>query len=382
MHIKKSKVAACILAAALSISAFSLTAFAEDEQTTVDTATQTEASSNLGVVRLNTALMVRSGPGTDYGIVGYVYDDNVVEIEGEENGWLKIKSGNAEGYVSSVYVITDDEETLDSVGTDIVTVSTETLKVRADSNTDAEVLTLVAGTTEYTVLGEKDGWYQIATQDGYTGYISGEYAQVTETIYSYGENAEEHDERIAQEMAEAAAKAQEAAAAAPAQETETATQTETAASVTDTEAVTQTTTETAAQTTTEATYSDTTVEETTYTESYSSTGYSVVAYASQFLGNPYVWGGTSLTGGCDCSGFVMSVYANFGVSLPHSSYSLRSVGYGVSTSDMQAGDIVCYNGHVGIYAGNGQIINALNSTSGIVYTNVYYDTILAVRRIF
>lgn len=107
----------------------------------------------------------------------------------------------------------------------------------------------------------------------------------------------------------------------------------------------------------------------------------VVEYAKQFLGNPYVWGGTSLTNGCDCSGFVMKVYEAFGISLPHSSKSDRSVGRAVSFNEIQPGDIVCYDGHVGIYAGNGQIINALNRKSGIVYTNVNYDTVLAVRRV-
>ncbi len=120
--------------------------------------------------------------------------------------------------------------------------------------------------------------------------------------------------------------------------------------------------------------------------SYSSTGQSVVDYACQFVGNPYVWGGTSLTNGCDCSGFVCSVYANFGVSLPHSSSALRSVGTGVSVSSMMPGDIVCYSGHVGIYIGGGTIVNASNSkpypAGGIKYSNVYYKTILAVRRIF
>lgn len=116
--------------------------------------------------------------------------------------------------------------------------------------------------------------------------------------------------------------------------------------------------------------------------SSSGSGSAVVSYASQFVGNPYVYGGTSLTNGCDCSGFVMSVYAHFGVSLPHSSSAMRSVGYGVSVSEMQAGDIVCYEGHVGIYTGNGTIVNALNSNSGIVYTNVYYSNIICVRRIF
>ena len=115
-------------------------------------------------------------------------------------------------------------------------------------------------------------------------------------------------------------------------------------------------------------------------------GTEVVEYACQFIGNRYVWGGTSLTDGCDCSGFVMRVYEHFGISMPHSSYAQQSVGRAVSVEDMQPGDIVCYSGHVGIYAGNGQIINASNSkpypAGGIKYTNVGYRTIVAVRRIF
>ncbi|MCD8382202.1 MAG: SH3 domain-containing protein [Clostridiales bacterium] len=110
-------------------------------------------------------------------------------------------------------------------------------------------------------------------------------------------------------------------------------------------------------------------------------GEAVLAYAQQFLGNRYVWGGTSLTNGCDCSGFVMQIYAAFGVSLPHSSYAIRSYGTAVSYSDIQVGDVVCYSGHVGIYAGNGKIINALNSRKGICYTNVNFSKIITIRRL-
>ncbi len=116
--------------------------------------------------------------------------------------------------------------------------------------------------------------------------------------------------------------------------------------------------------------------------SYSSKGQQVANYACQFVGNPYVYGGTSLTNGCDCSGFVMSVYAHFGVSLPHSSSSLRSCGTHVTVSEIMPGDIVCYSGHVGIYVGGGSMVDASNPKSGIKYTNIYYRTILDVRRIF
>lgn len=111
-------------------------------------------------------------------------------------------------------------------------------------------------------------------------------------------------------------------------------------------------------------------------------GIEIVNYAKQFIGNPYVYGGTSLTRGTDCSGFVMGVYRHFGVSLPRTSYSMRSVGRAVSYSNIQIGDIVCYSGHVGIYAGNGKIVNAIDERRGIDYSNATYRKIITIRRIF
>lgn len=111
-------------------------------------------------------------------------------------------------------------------------------------------------------------------------------------------------------------------------------------------------------------------------------GSSVVDYATQFVGNPYVWGGTSLTNGADCSGFVQSVYNNFGVSLPRTSYEQQNAGREVSYSEAQPGDLICYGGHVAIYMGNGKIVHASNSRDGIkVSDNAAYRTILSVRRL-
>ena len=136
--------------------------------------------------------------------------------------------------------------------------------------------------------------------------------------------------------------------------------------------------------------SDNTVDYDSYSESSSSSsssnssgsGSSVVNYATQFVGNPYVWGGTSLTNGADCSGFVQSVYANFGVSLPRTSYEQQNAGTEVSYADAQPGDLICYGGHVAIYMGNGQIVHASNSRDGIkISDNAAYRTITSVRRL-
>ena len=115
--------------------------------------------------------------------------------------------------------------------------------------------------------------------------------------------------------------------------------------------------------------------------STSVSGSDVVSYACQFIGNPYVWGGESLTNGADCSGFIKSVYANFGISLPHSSVALQRAGSEVSYENAQPGDIVCYAGHVAIYMGGGQIFHASSPSTGIKTGSATYRSIISVRRV-
>ena len=180
---------------------------------------------------------------------------------------------------------------------------------------------------------------------------------------------------------------------------ETATET---ASETTTETTTETVTETAAETESPAGMESSTAVETAATQESSEesstqaaetpssaasvsnhgSGKAVVDYAVQFVGNPYVYGGTSLTNGADCSGFVMSVYENFGVSLPHSSTADRNVGVDVGgLENAQPGDLVCYSGHVGIYIGDGQIVHASTASTGIKISDADYRTPVAVRRV-
>ena len=115
--------------------------------------------------------------------------------------------------------------------------------------------------------------------------------------------------------------------------------------------------------------------------STSVSGSDVVSYACQFIGNPYVFGGESLTNGADCSGFIKSVYANFGISLPHSSVALQRAGSEVSYENAQPGDIICYAGHVAIYMGGGQIVHASSPSTGIKTGSATYRSIITVRRV-
>ena len=175
-------------------------------------------------------------------------------------------------------------------------------------------------------------------------------------------------------------------------ETSSETTTETTTG-TSTEATTETASQAPSETATESAATETSseasaeaapaAETTSAAAAVSSHGESVADFAVQFVGNPYVYGGTSLTNGADCSGFVMSVYKNFGVSLPHSSTSDRYVGYNVgSLANAQPGDLVCYSGHVAIYIGNGQIVHASTEATGIKISNASYRTPVAIRRIF
>lgn len=116
-------------------------------------------------------------------------------------------------------------------------------------------------------------------------------------------------------------------------------------------------------------------------QAQSAAGQAVVDFACQFIGNPYVWGGTSLTNGADCSGFVQSVYANFGIGMPRTSSQMRGAGVEVSFDQALPGDVFCYEGHVGIYIGNGQIVNAIDESHGIGISSATYTNIITIRRL-
>lgn len=309
-----------------------------------------ESFKNLVIARVNDYVNVRSIPSEEGEIVGKLYNKSVGSFIEEEDGWYKISSGSVEGYVKGEFCVTGDEavEYAKEVGTRIATVTTTTLKVREQPGLDETVLGLVPIEDELIVTEELDGWVKVNIEEG-DGYVSLDYVTLS-TEFVKAESIAEEKARLAKEE-ESRRAAKEAAQKKTAENAASGGKTEDGGK--------------------------------TYASPTGSTGADVVQFAKQFVGKPYVYGGTSLTNGADCSGFVMSVYKNFGVSLPHSSAADRNVGAAVNgLENAQPGDIICYSGHVGIYAGNGQIVHASTSRTGIIVSSATYRSILSIRRIF
>ncbi len=355
-----------------------------DETTTTDTdvasneaETVKSAYADVAIAKVQDYVNVRAENNEDSEVLGKLYNNSAATVlETTDDGWYKISSGSVTGYVKSEYVVVGDDATVKSAGRRVATVNTETLKVRTAADENSEVLGLVAGEDDLTVIDESaDGWVGVSTEDG-TGYVSSDYVSL-DTEFTYAESKEEEAARLAKEEADRKAAAE--AAAKEEAKKNAALESNKSSKASNESKKSEAVEETADE---ESSSSDSSSEE-SYSAPSGSNGQAVVDYACQFVGNPYVYGGSSLTNGADCSGFVMSVYAQFGISLPHSSSALRSVGYGVSVDDMQPGDIICYSGHVAIYCGGNTIVHASNPSTGIKYTSpANYKTILAVRRIF
>lgn len=330
------------------------TQLAENESEWVATAENPYA--NIAIAQVDNYVYIRKSPSADSEYVGKLYNKSAgtvsETVEAEDGTWVCITSGDVTGYVKSEFVVQGNEELAKEMSRRVATVNTQTLYVRSEASTDSSVMDLLPLGDELTIIDESmedSGWVKV-TCDAGDGYVSTDYVNIS-TEFTVAESKAHEEARIAKEEADKKA-AKEAAEKATASAKSSSSSSKSSSSGK------------------------------SYSAPSGSSGSSVVNYGAQFVGNPYVYGGTSLTGGTDCSGFVMSVYSAFGVGLPHSSKEMRSVGYGVSYDEMQPGDIVCYSGHVGIYAGNGTLLHASNARTGITYSDVNYRDIVAIRRIF
>ncbi|MEG2297593.1 MAG: SH3 domain-containing protein [Clostridium sp.] len=301
---------------------------------------------NLGISNVNNYLNIREEPKEDSKIVGKMTSKSAGEILGktDDGAWYQIKSGPVTGYVKSDYILTGEaakEEAL-NVAELMAIVSTDRLNARTEPKTDAPIWTQVSNSERYIVLKQLDGWVEIEL-DSTSAYVATDFVDVR---YALNEAIKFTPTPVVEEKVEAPAKKGT----------------------------------TSKGTTGKGTSNKGGVGKTPGTAAGSSKRSQIVNYAEQFLGNPYVWGGTSLTNGTDCSGFTMSVMGHFGIGLPHQSGSQAGCGKSISSSEMRPGDLLFYTNsggsinHVSMYIGNGQVIHASNARDGIKISTWNYRT--------
>lgn len=400
------------------------------------------AYANVAVSQVSGYVNVRAAANTQSEIVGKIYNNcaaTILEtVEGEGGQWYRIQSGSVTGYIKAQYFVTGEaaEALAKEVGVEYATINTTSLRLRAEPNLTSETLTLLGQGAKYQVLGEENNFAKLAVDTDLTGYVSMDYIKTTvefkEAVSLEEEAAQKAEEEKRRQEAESAiqrlnqvleAEAKEPGTSDSGQSGTAKTETskaETTASATaavgvngtiaanpqgdgkneqvsapaaETTSAVQTSKETSASATVPAGPSAGTSSSENAAapsvsygpggnasqEVVSATRTAIVAYAKQFLGNPYVYGGTSLTDGADCSGFIMSVYAHFGINTGRSSRDQAANGREISQSEMQPGDLLFYASgdyinHVAMYVGGGQVIHASTPESGITLTPVNYRT--------
>ena len=320
---------------------------------------------------------IRKTGSTNAKIIGKMKKGNIATVLKKGSEWSKVRSGNVTGYVKNQYLVFGDE--IENFAKEnvkkVAKVQTETLRVRKKASTDSKIVTLVSEDDKLKVKNQSGDWVKVKV-DGETGYVSKDYAKVT---YSFGKAKSMKEIQAEQEAKEAKKRAEEAAQTAK----RSASVSTTSSNHTSDSKTTSASTTSSAAATKESSVS-------VSSGGSSATGSRIASYAQQFVGNPYRYGGNSLTGGIDCSGFTQQIMAKFGYSISRTSSSQAGEGRAVSTSSLRAGDLVFYgNGgsinHVALYIGGGQVVHASNSApyprGGIKISNVNYRTPICARRI-
>ena len=341
-----------------------------------------KVESNQVVANIDSYLNIRSEASEESEVVGKFYNGNVGTIVEKGDEWSVVSSGNAYGYVKNDYLLfgEDAESYIENNCDQVVKVTAETLNVRAEESTESDVIALSDEGDSFTILGKENDWIKVAVSEDEVGYVASDYVYV-DYIYETAVTIEE-------EQAAAAAEAAAEQAALEEQNQQASQNTE--APVTESPSTEAPTTEAPKQETTKQNNGQETVNSTDVVvsdqsdstesvkqESTSTTGQQIADYAVQFVGNPYVYGGTSLTNGADCSGFVQSVYKHFGYSLPRVAADQANAGTKVSTKNFQPGDLLFYHGFgpVAMYIGGGLVVHASTVKTGIKISIYDYSPI-------
>lgn len=299
---------------------------------------------NLGVSNVSNYLNVRDNPDEKTGkIIAKLPSNAGCDIlETPKDGWYKVRSGKITGYVKSEFILTGQaaKDKAMQVSKLMAIANTDGVNVRSEPNTNSSIWTQISNSERFLVADQQDGWVEIELDDS-KAYISSDYVDV-----KYGLNEAIKYTPIVETPATGGTTSKPSKGNSSSKPSGNKKNNNAAAG--------------------------------SSAGSVSSKRAQIANYAVQFVGNPYVWGGTSLTSGTDCSGFTMSVMSKFGVSLPHNSGSQSQRGKSISSSQMRPGDLVFYSGsggginHVAIYIGNGQVCHASNKKSGIKISSWNY----------
>lgn len=307
---------------------------------------------NLGVSNVSNYLNVRDNPDENKGkIIAKLPSNAGCDIlDTSTSGWYKIRSGNITGYVKSEYILTGQQakDKALQVAKLMAISNTDGVNVRTEPNTNSSIYTQISNSERFLVADQQDGWVKIEIDDQ-DAYLSSDYVDV-----KYGlEEAIKYTPVV--EVADNSSKNDSKSNSKNNTENNSSSKNNGKKnSANDGAAGSK-------------------------SGSVSSKRAQIANYAVQFVGNRYVYGGTSLTNGTDCSGFTMSVMAKFGVSLPHNSGAQSGSGKSITSSQMRPGDLVFYSGsgginHVALYIGNGQVCHASNARSGIKISTWNYRT--------
>lgn len=324
---------------------------------------------NIVIAKVVKYLNIRQKPSEDAEVVGKLYKGAVGMVLKEvEDGWTKIESGTVTGWVNNDYIVRGKkaQSYANKVCKKKARVITDTLRVREKPNTDSTIVTLIGANEEMQIIKEKGDWLAVKIDEDLKGYVSKEYVKI-EFDFDYATSLEE--ERL-KELREIRIQEENAA------NQEEIVQNEQQNSVQENSQKSE-----EKQTSNDNNKSSDSEKQT------SSSRQKIVDYAVQFVGNPYVYGGTSLTNGTDCSGFTQGVYRHFGVSINRTSREQANNGRSVSLDNVKPGDLIFYKngstiGHVALYIGDGKVVHASCERVGITISNMYYRTPYCARNVY